>query len=323
MKETLKKFLMIAVLAILSGCGGAASTTDTGTETEEGALITGTIETSGVSALSKSAGSANTCIGDICAMVAYNSDGTETRGELVAAENQFRIRARNGNWMFGFLDGGGERLGYMEMNGVTSFLVEDAEDVDIGTVINRGGHFISDNDVESLGEYGFYSYRKQDSDRDGIPLAFDSDEFAIDTSEFDVLFVRPYNEQVHVAPCRPIKAVFTKALDESSVTAETVIISLSDGSTQEGELSVWEDAEYSEYEITFAPSGGYAIGEIISVKIVSGPDGVLSKESEELESDVEISFAVRDYGGSGSMCHDPDSDRQRLREQNRNRNGGN
>lgn len=317
MKNIMKTFGALGIAFVLAACGGS-STTDSAA-TDEGRLITGTLDSAAAAMVVKAADRSDSCLGEVCAMVAYNADGNETQGELDPAQNRFRVRVRSGNWMFGFENGAGNRLGYLALNGITAFTVEDGDDIEIGHAMLRDGQAIVDGDVENLGVNGLHSYYLQDRDRDGIPASFDADEPAIDLSVFDVLFVRPYDAQLHVAPCRPIKVVFTKALDEATVTADTVKVALADGTAVIGTLSVWEDAEYNEYESTFAPTGGYPMGEEITLTIVSGSSGVLSKEGEALPADVTTSFTVRDFGGTSQVCHDPDAERQQIRVQERER----
>ncbi len=306
---------MIGVLLLVAACGGATSTEPA----DEGRLITGEIESDAAAVTMKALEEGGSCIGEVCGVTAYNSDGSEVQGEIDPATNRWRVRVRNGNWMFGFLDGAGQRLGYLTMNGITALVIEDGTDVDLGKMGFSGGEMVMQGDVEGLGENGIRSYYGQDADRDGIPQAFGDGETVVDTSVFNLLFIRPYDGQLNVAPCRPVKIVFTKALDEATVTADTIKISTVDGAAVEGAFSVWEDAEYMEFEIVFAPSGGYEMGATIDVLIVSGPEGVLSAEGDALAADIATSFTVRDFGGTSDTCHDPDQERQQARVQERER----
>lgn len=318
MKNLLKSLGVMAVLVLIGACGSGSSTT---TATDEGRLITGEIETTDVAASVTKAAGETGCVGEVCAVIAYGSDRSQKEGEIDPSTNRWRMRLRNGNWMFGFLDGAGQRLGYLSMNGITSVTVEDGEDVDLGGMRLRDGEMVMSDDVADLGGNGVYSFYGQDADRDGIPNLFGDDEPAIDTTVFNVLFIRPYDGQPHVAPCRPVKIVFTQPVDETTVTDATIKVEDSEGAPVAGTFSVWEDAEYNEYEVIFAPTGGYEMGAAISVTVVSGSAGVLSKTGEALTSDVPVSFTVRDFGSTSMTCHDPDGERQLIRTQERERAG--
>ncbi len=317
MKKISKILLVLAVTFFVAACGSSTSTT---TE-DEGRLITGEIESEVAASVVKDYG-ASGCIGDVCAVAAYGSDGSQKEGEIDPANNRWRVRVRNGNWMFGFLDGNGQRLGYLALNGITALTVEDGEDVDLGQMRLRNMEMAMLDDIAGLGGDGIYSFYGQDSDADGIPNEFGDDEGVIDTALFSVLFIRPYDEQPHVAPCRPVKIVFTKPLDDATVTNATVKIEKDDGTPVDGTLSVWEDAQYSEYEVTFAPAGGYEMATVINVTVVSGAGGILSENAEELATDMHTSFTVRDFGSSSMTCHDPDGERQLIRVQERERQQG-
>jgi len=314
MKSSLMKALLISFALLFAACGGSAGTE---TASEEGLLITGTLYTEASAMLVKDATDSGSCIGEVCAMVAYNADGSESQGELDPAENRFRIRVRAGNWMFGFEDGAGNRLGYLAMNGITALTVEDGDEVELGRTRLRKGQAANDDDAVELYSNGIYSYYGRDDDKDGIPAPFDADEPSFDPDLFGVLFLRPHDGQPNVAPCRPVKIVFTKPIDDESVSADTIKVVLSDDTPVSGEFSIWEDAEYGEYEVVFAPAGGYPMGGLIGVTIISGPNGVLSDEGEVLAEDVKASFEVRDFGSASQTCHDPDLERQRTRTQER------
>lgn len=318
MKNLVKSFGVLALVALIGACGSGSSTT---TATDEGRFITGELETTDVLASVVKAASDASCVGEVCAMIAYGSDGLEKEGEIDPATNRWRVRVRSGNWMFGFLDGAGQRLGYLAMNGITSLTVEDGADVDLGQMRLRDGEMVMNDDVADLGGNGIYSFYGQDADHDGVPNLFGDDEPAIDTSVFNVLFIRPYDGQPHVAPCRPVKAVFTQPLDETTVSAATIKVEMDDGTPVDGTLSIWEDAEFNEYEVTFAPAGGFEMGAAINVIVVSGANGVLSKEGEALPADAATSFTVRDFGSTSMTCHDPDGERQLIRTQERERAG--
>nr|HPM41924.1 Ig-like domain-containing protein [bacterium] len=316
MKSFLRIGWVVGFAFVLAACGGSTGTT---TAEEDGRLISGTLDAEASAMIVKAAGESGSCIGEVCAFVAYDAEGGETEGELEPALNRFQVRVRTGNWMFGFEDGAGNRLGYLAMNGITALALEDGEDIDVGRARLRGGQAALEEDVEDLGGNGIYSYYGEDNDRDGVPAAFDEDEPPFDADAFDVLFLRPHDGQLHVAPCRPIKIVFTKAIDDATVTADTVKVALEDGTPVAGTLSIWEDAEYSEYEVGFAPAGGYPKGERISVTVASGAAGVLSEAGDQLGADIETSFEVRDWGGTSQTCHDPDQERQQIRTQERER----
>ncbi len=316
MKSFLRTAWIMGFAFVLAACGGSTGAT---TAEEDGRLITGTLDAEASAMTVKAAGEGGSCIGEVCAFVAYDADGGETQGELEPALNRFRVRVRAGNWMFGFENGAGNRLGYLAMNGITALTVEDGDDVELGETRLRNGQAANEEDAAELGSEGIYSYYGWDGDRDGVPSPFDADEPALDPDRFDVLFMRPYDGQLHVAPCRPVKIVFTKPVDDSTVTAESVKVALADGTAVEGTLSIWEDAEFGEYEIGFAPTGGYPMGETIAVTVVSGAEGVLSEAGVELGADIATSFEVRDFGGTSQTCHDPDLERQRTRTQERKR----
>ncbi len=313
MKKTAIMAFAAAAMLFLVGCGSSSSTADT---SDDGRLITGEISTD-ASAMLVKAEDASGCVGEICGIVAYGSDGSEVQGEIDPETYRWRIRVRAGNWMFGFLDGSGQRLGYLTMNGMTAVTVEEGDDIDVGQFRHRNGRIEQLDDVAELGQNGVHSYYHQDADRDGIPADFDDDEAAMDTNLFGVLFVRPYDGQPHVAPCRPVKVVFTKPIDDASVSSDTMVVKQADGTAIEGVLSVWEDAEYQEYEVTFAPSGGFPMGETISLLVVSGEGGVISEEGEALAQDVKTSFTVRDWGSTSDACHESDGEMQQLREEER------
>ena len=318
MKRIIRTGGLLAIVLALAACGGSTGT-NTGTTEEDGRLITGTLDAEASAMLVKAAEAIDACIGDVCALVATSADGTEAQGELTPAENRFRVRVRAGNWMFGFEDGAGNRLGTLALNGITALAVEDGDDLELGQVRLRDGQAAVDDDVEDLGSKGLYSYYAQDMDRDGLPAAFDADDPALAADAFDVLFVRPFDSQLHVAPCRPIKVVFTQAIDDATATADAIRVALGDGSAVEGTISVWEDAEYHEYEVTFTAASGYPMGEVISITVVSGAEGVLSEAGDPLPADIVTSFTTRDWGAASTTCHDPDLERQQIRTQERER----
>lgn len=314
MKRSISTALVFAFALFLSSCGGSS---DTSSVEEEGRIISGTLD-AGISAIAaKAAEESGSCIDSVCAVVAYSANGSPTRGEIDPAQNRFRIRVRAGNWVFGFEDGDGNRLGYLAMNGITAFTVEDGDDVEIGMVRLQDGQATNEADLLGLGSNGLYSYYGRDADRDGLPMEFDADDPAFDPNSFDVMMIQPYDGRIHVAPCRSVKVAFTKEIDESSVTPDSVRVTLEDGTPVDGTLSVWEDAEYDEHVVSFTPANGYPLGSAIGVSIISGADGVLSAEGEELSDDVETAFFVRDFGGTGQTCHDPDQEQRQIRTQQR------
>jgi hypothetical protein len=317
MKNLFKIFGVLTVMVLIGACGSGSSTT---AATDEGRLITGEIETELSASVVKAAGDAS-CIGEVCAIIAYGSDGSQKEGEIDPSTNRWRIRVRNGNWMFGFLDGAGQKLGYLALNGITSLTVENGADVDLGKMRLRDREMVMQEDMADLGGNGIYSFYGQDADHDGIPDLFGDDEPAIDTSVFNVLFIRPYDGQPQVVPCRSVKIVFTQPLDEATVTNATIKVEKDDGTPVDGTFSVWEDAEYNEYEVIFTPAGGFEMGAVINVIVVSGASGVLSKEGEALSADIATSFVVRDFGSTSMTCHDPDGERQLIRTQERERAG--
>jgi len=319
----------IRLLAVALAFGLAACGSSSGTAPEEGRLITGTIDGAAAS-VSKALADDPSCIGSVCAVRAYESDGSQVPGEIDPALNRWRIRVRAGNWMFGFLDGDGNRLGYLAMNGILAVTVDDGDDVDLGNMRLAGGEMVMDEDAEGLGLSGIISYRGRFGDRDfdGIPaeLDDDEDELSYDPSAFDVMLIRPHDGQMHVAPCRPIKIAFSQPVDDSTVSADSIIVELADGTPVEGTFEIWEGYEIEgdeeeEYEVKFLPAGGYPMGAVVSLTVLSGPDGVLSEDGDELPEEIGISFTVRDFGGTSLTCHDPDEEHRQemLRERERER----
>jgi hypothetical protein len=322
--KTSKIIVVVAVALLLTACGSSS-----GTSSDEGRLITGTIDGAAAS-LSKAESADSSCLGEVCAVRAYGSDGGQVEGEVDPAQNRWRIRVRAGNWMFGFLDGDGNRLGYLAMNGILAVTVEDGDDVDLGGMGLMDGEMVMHGDAEGLGADGIRSYRGRFGDRDfdGVPAEFDDDEdeLSYDPAAFDAILIRPYDGQLHVAPCRPIKIAFSQAIDDATVTAESVVVTLADGTPVDGTFEIWEGYEVEgdedeEYEVKFLPAGGYPMGSEVILTVLSGPDGVLSETGEELPADISTSFTVRDFGGTSLTCHDPDDEHRQemLRERERER----
>jgi hypothetical protein len=311
--------LAVAAIFALAGCGSSSDGTQTATD--EGRLITGTFDTSAAAITVKSLGTPASCAGEVCAVRAYNADGSEVQGEVLPAENRWRVRVRNGNWMFGFEDGSGQRLGYLAMNGILAVTVEDGSDVDLGQMRLRDRLMLMDQDRAGLGTEGLYGFvgASGDRDRDGIPSEFDPDEdvAAYDPAVFNLLLIRPYDGQPHVAPCRPVKIVFNQPLDDATVTNDRILVTLEDGTPVAGALEIWEDEEYKEYEIKFLPEGGFPMGAKVLVTVVSGDTGIKSAAGATLPADISSAFTVRDYGSTSDVCHDPDGERQQLRIQQR------
>ncbi len=318
------RLLVLALALGLAACGSQSDTVS-----DEGRLISGTIDVAAAS-VSKALADDPSCIGSICAVRAYESDGSQVPGEIDPALNRWRVRVRAGNWMFGFLDGDGNRLGYLAMNGILAVTVDDGDDVELGNMRLAGGEMVMDEDVEGLGLDGIRSYRGRFGDRDfdGIPAEFDGDEdeLSYDPSAFDVILVRPHDGQTNVAPCRPIKIAFSQPIDDATVTNASIAVELADGTPVDGTFEIWkgyeiEGFEEEEYEVKFLPAGGYPMGSEISVTVLSGPEGVLSEEGEELPEEITVSFTVRDFGGTSFTCHDPDDElrQEMLRERERER----
>jgi hypothetical protein len=308
--------MIVAVAALCALSLAACGSSSTGTTTDDGRLITGTIDSASAS-LSKALSTDASCVGDVCGVMAYGSDGSAVEGEIDPELNQWRIRVRAGNWMFGFLDGNGQRLGFLAMNGILAVNVQDGDAIDLGNMRLRGGEMVMDDDEEGLGLMGIRSYRGQfgDRDRDGIPAEFDDDEdvLSYDPSVFDAIFIRPHDGQMHSAPCRPIKVAFSQALDLATVTSASIVVELADGTPVEGTFEVWEDYEEEgfeedDFEVKFLPAGGLPLGAEVHVTIMSGPSGILSLTGEELPADVNVSFTVRDFGSTSITCHDPDDE---------------
>jgi len=322
--KTTRVIMIVAVALLLAACG---SSTDTASD--EGRLITGTIDAAQAS-LSKAAEADAACLGEVCAVRAYESDGSQVEGEIDPALNRWRIRVRAGNWMFGFLGGDGNRLGYLAMNGILALTVEDGDDVDLGEMGLMGGEMVMYGDAEGLGANGIRSYRGRFGDRDfdGVPAEFDDDEdeLSYDPDAFAVILIRPYDGQLNVAPCRPIKIAFSGPVDDATVTAESIAVALADGTPVDGTFEIWEGLEIEgeeeeEYEVKFLPAGGYPMGAEVVLTVLSGPDGVLSEAGDELPEDISTSFTVRDFGGTSLTCHDPDDEHRQemLRERERER----
>jgi Bacterial Ig-like domain len=315
--------LVASVAAVaLGGCGSSSDAISTADD--EGRLITGTIDaTSGAALTVKSLGASASCLGEICAVRATNADGSEVQGEVLPALNQWRIRVRAGNWMFGFEDGNGQRLGTLAMNGILAMTIEEGDDVDLGPMRLRDRLMIMDQDREGLGTRGIHSFvgAAGDRDYDGIPSEFDPDEDAAsyDPAVFDLLLLRPYDGQPHVAPCRPVKFVFNQALDDATVTSDAILVTLEDGTPVAGTFAIWEDDAYNEYEVKFLPEGGFPMGATVLVTVLSGEDGVKSADGAALPADVSTAFTVRDWGSTSDTCHDPDGELQQLRIQERQR----
>ncbi|HPQ81656.1 MAG TPA: hypothetical protein PLZ86_08040, partial [bacterium] len=76
MKRSIRTVLVFAFALFLSSCGGSADTTAVG---EEGRLITGELDAEASAMLAKAAGDSGSCIGEVCAIVAYNANGGESQ----------------------------------------------------------------------------------------------------------------------------------------------------------------------------------------------------------------------------------------------------
>lgn len=288
----------LAAMIILAACGSQV--------TEDGRVISGEIVTDTSTSLAKSVGTQSGCVEDICGVRAYNMQGEGVEGEVDPSTNRWRVRVRAGNWMFAFLDGDGNRLGILSMNGITAVTVEDGGDIDLGPMRWQEGEMmrfmVMDRDRERLGLDGIYACRCGDADHDGIPGALDDDEPPIDLDTFDVLFIRPHDGALYVAPCRPILVVFTQELDEESVN---LLVTYEDGQPVEGTLEILQDGLF------FIPTEPFALGEIITVTVPGGDDGIRSAEGDVLADDLTIQFTVRELCDPDLSCHDPDRERER------------
>ena len=308
--NTIIRAIGIAVAcAAIAGCGSSSDQS----VSDDGRLLTGTLDSAAAAMVIKAADGSADCVGDVCGVIALGSDGSQVQGEILPAENRWRVRVRAGNWMFGFLDGNGNRLGTMALSGITALTIDEGDDVDLGQMRLMNGYVFSEEEVAGLGFLGVRSYHGQDADHDGIPNAFGDDEPLIDPSVFAVLQVKPFDGQPHVAPCRPLKIEFTQTPDQATLTADTIQVSLAaDGSVVAGTISYEEDLVDGEYNVKFAPIGGWEMGAVVNVLVVSGDAGVLSATGEPLAADVATSFTVRAFGGTSMTCHEPDDEYQQL-----------
>ncbi len=309
MNTIIRLFGVGCALMLIAGCGSSSDQT----AADDGRLLTGTLESTAAAMVIKATDGSAACAGEVCGVIAMGSDGSQVRGEVVPAENRWRIRVRAGNWMFGFLDGDGNRLGTMALSGITALAIDDGDDVDLGLMRLMNGYVFSEEEVAGLGFLGIRSYHGQDADRDGIPNAFGDEETLIDPSVFAVLQVKPFDGQPHVAPCRPLKIEFTQAPDAATLNADTIRVTLAaDGSAIAGTISSEEDPVDGEYSAKFAPTGGWEMGAVVNVLVVSGDAGVLSATGAPLAADVATSFTVRAFGGTSMTCHEPDDEYQQL-----------
>jgi len=122
---------VIAVFLMLAGCSGGTSSSDSSIgSTEEGVLLTGTIDTSDVSlsAAASSGSGEQECVDELCGVMAYGEDGSEVEGEIDPENMRWRIRLREGNWMLGCRNRNGEREGEISINGMTDITVEEGDE---------------------------------------------------------------------------------------------------------------------------------------------------------------------------------------------------
>jgi Bacterial Ig-like domain len=313
MKKITRTVLALMGLMLIASCGSGTSDTS---DTASGVVVSGAVDSSLSAQVADLDEGSEICIGEICGIVAYGEDGTTVEGAVNGESYTWEVRVSDGSWMFAFIDAEGNQLGYLEVNGAT--LLEIAgDDVDTGTFRYRHGM------VEHMGDMEGMSCRAphaQDSDFDGIPYPF-NDEEELDPEIFAVLFLRPFDGAPNVAPCRPVGIGLTKAVDDTTVTAETVIVETEAGEVVDGELTIEENADYETYAVKFTPTDNFAIGEVIVVKILSGEVGMLSEEGESLAADIEISFTVRDFAIEGETCHELEPGTNRHRERARHGNG--
>jgi hypothetical protein len=300
---------LMAALLVLAGCGAGTSSS------EEGVLLSGVIDSSSTTSLSKSnnaGGESGECIEELCGITAYGADGSEVQGEIDPATMRWRIRVRAGEWMFRCRNRNGERAGNIPINGETMFTIEEREDeVDVGTFRYNNGCLEQVGDMADLGCYGIYPREYLDLDFDGMPADIDDAEPEYDESVFSILSIRPPDGVLHVSPCRPIRIAFNRALDEASVTDATVIVTNADGEVVAGTLRVTVDDEREKYEIVFEPDGGFALEAVISLTVVSGDLGVLSVDGEALTQDAVISFTVTSFQVEDRACYDPHEEQRR------------
>jgi len=299
---------MAAALLVLAGCGGASSS-------EEGVLLTGVVEPSNTVSMSKSnnaGGGSEGCIEELCGITAYGADGNEVEGEVDPTTMRWRIRVREGEWMFRCRNRNRERAGDISINGETALTIEEGEEeVDVGTFRYNNGCLEQMEDVADLGCRGIHPREHLDLDFDGIPADMDADEPEYDESVFTILSIRPHDGVPHASPCRPIRVAFNSALDEASVTDATVIVTNADGEVVAGTLRVTADDEREKYEIVFEPEGGFALEAVIALTVVSGDAGVLSIDGEALTQDAVISFTVTSLQMEDRTCHDPHEEQRR------------
>ena len=84
MKTTIRTILVMILLALLTACGGTTSS-DSATTTDEGRLITGTIETADADAMlvkAIAAEDSTNCVNEICGIAAENTEGEQVQGEI-------------------------------------------------------------------------------------------------------------------------------------------------------------------------------------------------------------------------------------------------
>lgn len=307
----MKKRYLIALataLLVLAGCGTGTSSS------EEGVLLTGTIDPSSATSLSKANNwddGSEGCIQELCGITAYGADGSEVEGEIDPATMRWRIRVREGEWMFRCRNRHREHTGTISINGETALAIaENEEEVDVGTFRYNNECLEQVGDMADLGCSGIYPSGYLDLDFDGIPSVIDLDEPEYDASVFSILSIRPYDGAEHVSPCRSIRIAFNRALDESSVTDTTVIVADAEGAAIAGTLRVTADEEREKYEIVFEPDSSFALEAVISLSIVSGDVGVLSADGEALAEDVVTSFTVTGFGTEDRECYDMHEERR-------------
>lgn len=300
---------LMAALLVLAGCGAGTSSS------EDGVLLSGTIDSSSTTSLSKAngpGGGSGECVEELCGITAYGADGSEVEGEVDPATMRWRIRVRAGKWMFRCRNHNGEGTGNIPINGETTLTIEEGEEeVDVGTFRYNNGCLEQMEDMADLGCHGIHPSEHLDLDFDGIPSGMDNDEPEYDNSVFSILSIRPHDGVPHASPCHPIRIAFNSALDEASVTDATVIVTNADGEVVEGALRVTADDEREKYEIVFEPTGGFALDSVIALTVVSGDAGVLSIDGEALTQDAVISFTVTSYQIEDRECYDPHEEQRR------------
>ncbi|MFH1874063.1 MAG: Ig-like domain-containing protein [Pseudomonadota bacterium] len=310
--------IMFGVVLVLAGCGLASdNTTDATTRLISGEIITAESSLVLKSANVQPAENEADCIDTVCSIRAMNTLGEGENGELTRANNRWQIRLRAGTWMIGFYNNVGELKSHLEVNGERAFRLEQGEDLDLGQMQYKNGYMIMQGDQEGLGRNGFRSALGPDCDFAELESCA-----AYDPTVFSIVKVRPFDGHQLVAPCRPIKIVFSQALDEATINENTIIITDADGSLVEGifiyEEVLDQESGITEYIVKFLPSGGFELGSQITVVVPADSESILNTLGEPLAQEYNWGFTVRDFGATSVTCHDPDQEYNQEQERIRN-----